>query len=441
MFETPLVNFIDLNHELVLLSRKIEWKELDEYFTKFFSEIGRPSVPVRKIVGLLILKHVYNASDENVVSRWTENPYWQFFCGEVNFQKKPPFDPSEFVHFRKRIGKEGSEKILQVSIRLHGDTVDVKEVYCDTTVQEKNITFPTDTKLHIKIIDKCLSIAKKEKITLRQSYKRKLKEYKLLVRFRRHPKKKKTAKSAAKKIKTIAGRLTRELGRKLNENLKKVYAELLTIFSKILEQTQTSKNKIYSIHEPDVKCIAKGKEHKAYEFGNISSIAKTKDGIIVGAMAFEDNVFDGDTISPQLEQIDRLVGARPEIGIADRGYRGRKQVGTTKIIIPAPVQGKYQQAKHRRYFRTRAGIEPVIGHVKHDHRMERNYLKGTIGDAQNTMLAAAAFNIKKFLNKVKKSGKNFFNFFFRYIFCSFLYMLQKILKIDVCILQKNYRMF
>lgn len=408
LFEIPLKSFINLQHELVFLSQKIQWDDVENDFSHYYSEIGRPSVPVRKLVGLMLLKQIYNESDESVVDRWVENPYWQYFCGEVNFQKRPPFDPSEFVHFRKRIGEEGAEKLLKLSIKLYGNEVDVKEVLIDTTVQEKNITFPTDTKLHRKIIDKCVKIAQTEKIKIRQSYKQTIKELMLLVRFRSHPKRKKEATAASRKIKTIAGRLVRELERKFTEDQSSYYANKITIFNEILLQTKTSKNKIYSIHEPDVKCLAKGKEHKPYEFGNKSSIVKTKNGIIVGALAFKENIYDGDTLPPQLDQTERLTGKRPEIGITDRGYRGRKQIGSTQIIIPTPAKGQYQKTKQRKRFRARAGIEPVIGHLKHDHRMIRNYLRGTLGDAINTMIAAAAFNIKKYLNRIKNSVKKFF---------------------------------
>lgn len=408
LFEVPLKSFINLRHELVILSQKINWDEVEKDFENYYSEIGRPSIPIRKLVGLLLLKQVYNESDENVVARWIENPYWQYFCGEVNFQKQGPFDPSEFVHFRKRIGEEGAEKLLKLSIQLYGSDVDIKEVLIDTTVQEKNITFPTDTKLHKKIIDKCVKIAEREDIQLRQSYKRKVKELMLLVRFRTHPKRKKHANAAARKIKTIAGRLVRELTREFTEQQLCEYQKLLSIFNQILTQTKTSKNKIYSIHEPNVKCIAKGKEHKPYEFGNKSSIVKTKNGIIVGAMAFKDNLYDGDTLPEQLDQTERLANKRPEIGIADRGYRGRKQIGSTQIIIPTPGKGQYQKTKQRKRFRARAGIEPIIGHLKHDHRMIRNFLRGTLGDAINTIIAAAAFNIKKFLNGIRKGSNNFF---------------------------------
>jgi transposase, IS5 family len=416
LFEVPLTNFINIQHELVILSKKIDWDEVEKYFKKYYSEIGRPSVPIRKMVGLILLKQVYNESDENVVDRWIENPYWQYFCGEVNFQKQAPFDPSEFVHFRKRIGEEGAEKLLQLSIHLYGKEVNVKEVLADTTVQEKNITFPTDTKLHKKIIDKCLKIAEKEEITLRQSYTRTVKGLMLLVRYRNNPKRKKKARAAARKIKTISGRLVRELSREFTETQLSIYKNLFSIFNQILTQTKTSKNKIYSIHEPDVKCIAKGKEHKPYEFGNKSSIVKTKNGIIVGAMAFKENIYDGDTLTAQLDQTERLTGKRPEVGIADRGYRGRKQIGSTQIVIPTPAKSQYQRTKQRKRFRARAGIEPIIGHIKHDHRMIRNYLRGTLGDAINTIIAAAAFNIKKYLNRIKKSVKKIFFLFWKIYF-------------------------
>lgn len=410
LFEIPLRSFINLQHELVILSQKINWDEVEKDFENYYSEIGRPSVPIRKLVGLLLLKQVYNESDENVVARWVENPYWQYFCGEVNFQKQEPFDPSEFVHFRKRIGEDGAEKLLRLSIRLYGNDIQLKEVLIDTTVQEKNITFPTDTKLHKKIIDKCLKIAEKENIPLRQTYKRTVKKLMLLVRFRNHPKRKKPANAASRKIKTIAGRLVRELNRELTEQQLSEYEKILSIFNQILTQTKTSKNKIYSIHEPNVKCIAKGKEHKPYEFGNKSSIAKTQNGIIVGAMAFKENIYDGDTLPQQLEQIERLTDKRPEVGIADRGYRGRKQIGTTQIVIPTQEKKQYQKTKQRKRFRARAGIEPVIGHLKHDHRMIRNFLSGTLGDAINTIIAAAAYNVKNMLNEIKIAVKLFFIF-------------------------------
>lgn len=418
MFQTPLIHFINKQHELYQLSTQIIWDEVESDFSPYYKEQGRPAVPIRKMVGMTLLKYIFDLSDEELVERWIENPYWQHFTGELFFQTKKPFDPSDFVHFRKRIGESGAEKILSLSIRLSykGKEIKEAEVIADTTVQEKNITFPTDTKLHKKIIDQCNKIADKEKIIVRQNYKRTIKQLMIEQRFRNHPKRKKRALSAARKIKTIAGRMVRDITRKMDETQSTSYKEKTDIFLKILSQQKDTNNKIYSIHEPNVKCIAKGKEAKPYEFGNKSSfVVGSKSGIILGAMAFEENVYDGDTLLPQLNQIRRVAGIEPKICIVDRGYRGRKKIENTEIVSPKPLpQGtnNYQKQKTRKRFRRRAGIEPIIGHIKHDHRLIRNYLRGVMGDKVNTLLAASAFNIKKLLNTIKQQVKNIFHFFY-----------------------------
>jgi len=414
IFKIPLNQYIDLNHELCLLSKKIDWDKIEEDFSEYYcQDNGRPSIPIRKIVGVILLKRVYNQSDESVVERWKENPYWQYFCGETYLQHKQPFDPTELIKFRQRIGETGAEKILSLSIHLFDKKeIEEKEVLIDTTVQEKNITYPTDTKLQKKIIEKCRKIAKKEGIVLRQSYKRILKQLMIDQRFRSHPKRRKKANAAARKIKTIAGRMVRDVERKMDNSQKQQYAKELSLFKLKLQEEKDTKNKIYSFHEPQTKCIAKGKEAKKYEYGNKTSIAKTKkSGIIVGAMAFKENIFDGDTLEPQLDQIERLTNYRPGYGIVDRGYKGKKSVGKTEIISPKKLpasSNSYQKQKTRKQFRARAGIEPVISHIKHDHRMIRNYLSGELGDIMNTLLAATGFNMKKMLRRLRSQVLNYF---------------------------------
>jgi transposase, IS5 family len=424
IFKTPLKQFINFQHELCVLAEKIDWEKVSEEFQDYYKNFGRPSLPIRKMVGLVLLKFMYNLSDENVVERWIENPYWQYFTGEVFFQTGKPTDPSEFVHFRKRIGEHGAEKLLKLSVDLFGDAAKEKEVLIDTTVQEKNITFPTDTKLHKKIIEQCNKIAQAEDINLRQSYKRVIKQLMIDQRFRNHPKRKKKAHAAARKIKTIAWRLVRDLERKMDEGQKSYYGRKLEIFNQILNQVKDSKNKIYSIHEPHVKCIAKGKEAKPYEFGNKSSIVKTrKSGIIIGAIAFKENLYDGDTLKPQLEQVQRVANYLPKVAIVDRGYRGKNYILDTMIFMPKPLPSsasRYEKQKTRKRFRSRAGIEPVIGHLKHDHRMIRNYLKGELGDKINTILAGTAFNLKKMLSEIKKEIKNILDYFLKYFFRKFI---------------------
>jgi transposase, IS5 family len=408
VFQIPLVSVINMDHELVLLAQRIDWKSVDKEFSIYYPYMGRKAIPVRKMVGSMILKQMYNLGDETYVERWIENPYWQYFCGETFFQYEQPFDPSEFVHFRKRIGEVGAQKILKLSISLFDSKeVHEKEVLIDTTVQEKNITFPTDSKLHKKIIEGCRKIAEKEDIALRQSYKRIVKQLMIEQRFREHPKKRKRANTAARKLKTIAGRLVRDVERGL-DNIDRLsyYDEQLWLYYRVLGQKRDDNNKLYSFHAPEVKCISKGKEHKRYEFGNKSSFAITKkSGIVVGAMAFEDNIYDGHTLEPQLAQVEYLLGRLPETALVDRGCKGRKSIMGVNIKIPGSGKGKtaYQKAKDRERFRRRASIEPIIGHLKQDHRLLKNYLKGVEGDMINTLLAGAAFNLMKMLRKIRES--------------------------------------
>lgn len=403
-----LKEILNPKEPLYQLTEKIPWEQIEKEFAGYYVDFGRPAKPIRLMVSLLILKQMYNLGDETVVEQWVQNPYWQYFSGEKEFQWKIPLEPSDFVHFRKRIGQAGVEKILQISISLHGKEAMESEVVVDTTVQEKNISFPTDVKLHKKIIDQCGKIAHIEDIEQRQSYVRVSKKLVMAQRFRNHPKNKKKAYSAARKLKTIAGRQVRELERKLSGEQKKKYETTLEIFNKILSQNKDDKEKIYSIHEPEVYCISKGKEHKKYEFGSKASIVMTKNsGIIVGAYSLEKNDYDGHTLPKALDQCQQLRGSRPKVAIADRGYKGKTRIGETEILIPkAPKKtaSEYEKKKARNRFRRRAAIEPVIGHLKTDNRLGRNFLKGTIGDSINLMLAAAAFNLRKWM----RNNKTFF---------------------------------
>lgn len=417
MFHVPLKQFINESHELVRLSKKIDWESLEKDLSVYYCEDnGRPGVPIRLIVGIIMLRRMYNQSDESVLDRWVENPYWQYFTGEVYFRHDYPFDRTELIKFRRRIGEKGAEQILKATVNLfEKKEVQEKEVLIDTTVQEKNITFPTDVKLQKKIIEKCRKISKGEGIRLRQTYKGELKQLMIDQRFHDHPRRKKKALAARRRIKVIAGKVFRDLVRKMTESQRMKYAEKFSIFNRVLNQNKNSKNKVYSLHQPQVSCIAKGKEHKKYEFGNKVSITKTrKSGIIIGVLSFAGNPFDGDTLAPQLAQVERITNHKPETGIVDRGYRGRKQVNGTQIICPgkSPKTGRlYQRQKMRQRFRSRAGIEPIIGHVKHDHRMLRNYLLDHIGDTMNSILAAAGFNLRKMLRRIKSGAKLIFELF------------------------------
>jgi len=405
LLKQRLENLINPKHPLCTQTKRIPWKEIEHHFSGLYATTGRPAKPIRLMVSLLILKQLYNLSDESMVDRWVENPYFQFFSGETVFQWSFPCHPTDLVYFRKRIGEEGVKKIFQVSIDLHGKKAKEKEVLVDTTVQEKNITFPTDTKLYTRIIAHCVGIAKKERITLRQSYRRTTTKLLRAQRFRNHPKNRKKARSAQRKLKTIAGRLARELERKLPASSLGRYSQEIALFQKIVAQKRNSTNKIYSIHEPQVYCISKGKDHKNYEFGSKASIAVTKNsGIIVGAVHFSTNTYDGHTLPETLTQTTELVGSRPKVAICDRGYRGKSTIDGTAIEIPknpGKRASAYEKRKARKRFRRRAGIEPIIGHLKSDYRLMRNYLKGSLSDSINLMLAATAFNFKKLVRQLQ----------------------------------------
>jgi IS5 family transposase len=415
MFKTVLTSFIHPEHELCLLAKKIDWVYLEKEFAPLYGTVGRPSVPIRTIVGLLLLKQIYNLGDETVVQRYLENPYWQHFCGEIYFQYRLPFDPSDFVHFRHRIGAEGMEKIFKQSIDLYGEEVikrEVKEVRVDTTVQEKNITFPTDRKLYEKTIEYCKRIAKAENIKLKRTYTFEIRKLKAQLRFARKPKNYRKLIRTQKKLHRIAFKIYNDLVEQMNPIPKQTYYDTFNILYKVLIQQREDSNKVYSIHEPETLCIAKGKEHKPYEFGNKSSFAYTRQGgIIVGAMAIEGNVFDGHTLEPQLDQVKELTGGKIKRAIVDRGYRGSDKIGITEVVMPKTLKREsyYLKKQREERCRSRAGIEGLISHLKYDHRMLRNYLKGTAGDAINTLLAASAYNMMKWM-RIKREEILFFIF-------------------------------
>jgi IS5 family transposase len=401
-----------LNHQhpLYILAKQMDWSIFENTFSKHYSPtMGAPAKPIRRMVGLIVLKHIRNLSDESIVEQWSENAYYQYFCGEKVFASKQPCVSPELVEFRKRIGAEGIELILKESIRINGKDGQEQEATTDTTVQEKNITYPTDAKLHKKIIEKCVGLAEREGIVLRQTYTRTVKKLALDQRFRNHPKNQGKARKADKKIKTIAGRLVRELDRTLTAGHN--FRIDLALFEKVLAQQKQDKQKIYSLHEPHVQCIGKGKEHKKYEFGSKVSIMTTKNsGVIIGAVNIEKNDYDGHTLEPAIEQQQRLTGIIIKNNFVDRGYKGVKEVLGTKIIIPQykANDSAYQKQKMRKGFRRRAGIEPKIGHLKQDHRLSRNYYKGIFGDNINVMLAAASMNFKRMMNKWRENPPSFF---------------------------------
>jgi IS5 family transposase len=414
---------LDNKDPLIALADTIEWRIFEDSFASLYSKDGRPAKPIRLMVGLLILKQLKNLSDEEITIQCKQNPYFQYFCGFNEFQIGEPCHPTDLVYFRKRIGKEGVEKIFSMSVSLHGKSAQERQVIIDTTVQEKNITYPTDGKLAIKMIHHLLKIAKDEKIQLRRTYIREIKEHRISLRFFKHPRKIKKARAAIKRLRTIVGVLIRDISRNLSQEQLSKYQEKFDLFDKVRNQQIKDKNKILSLHETHVYAITKGKDHKKYEYGTKASIVTTKDScVIIGVAAHDTNEHDSKTLQAALTSANKNRTKQIDEGIVDRGYRGIKEVLGTKISIPStPLKSdsKYQKEKKREKFRRRASIEPIIGHLKSDHRLSRNYLKGFIGDEINLIMAACAWNLKKWMN-------NFIRLIFMFKILWFAALLSKI---------------
>lgn len=404
LFEPLLTDFISKKHELYLLAEKIDWKSIESSFEKFYSKTGKPSMPIRFMASCLILKRVYNLGDETLAEAWIMNPYMQYFSGMCNFTHKFPCDPSDFVHFRKRIGEEGINELFKHSVSIHGKQAYSKSALQDTTVQENNITYPTDSKLAKKVIEKCNVIAKSEGVTQRQTYTRTSKQLLRDSYNATHPKRAKKARAAQRKLRTLAKRQIRELHRKLDERQLEEYRDTLAIFLKAVSQQRKDKDKVYSLHKPFSTCIAKGKAHKKYEYGNKVGLMKHPELHIIQAItSYDGNTHDSKTIAPLLDQANTNFNYQPKEVIYDRGGRGKKNINGTEILTPTKpktTDSRYKKSKLRKKFRKRAGIEPVIGHLKKELRMF-NYLSGESSPKVNAMLAATGWNFKLMMKNLK----------------------------------------
>jgi IS5 family transposase len=416
LFRARLSNIINPRHEVVRLAQMIDWRMFETAFGPLYAEVGRPGLPTRLMVGLHLLKHVFNLSDEVVCARWVENPYYQHFCGFDYFQHELPVDRSSMTRWRERIGPGGMEVLLKATIAagLDGGVVAAKElerVTLDTTVQPKAVTHPSDARLYHRGREILVRLATKHGLVLRQSYARLGKRVLRKAGAYLHARQNNRAKREIKRLKTFLGRVTRDIRRKLagDAALTSHFARALALVDRLLAQQRHDTGKLYSLHAPEVECLAKGKAHKKYEFGVKVSVAVTnRSGFVLGMMALPGNPGacpragrrpdpgDGHTLDGAARQVERLTGTPIARLYVDRGYRGHNDRRKDRVFLSGQRRGLTPTI--RKELRRRSAIEPAIGHMKSDGRLGRNYLLGTLGDAINAILAGVGYNLRLILN-------------------------------------------
>ncbi len=405
LFRSRLENIIDLRHELVLLGGRIEWAFFDEAYEAFYSEAGRPGIPTRMMVGLHILKHMFDLSDEGVCERWVYDPYFQHFCGEEYFQFELPIERSSMTRWRDRIGPQGLEKVFQESLGVAHRTgalrtKDLKRVTVDTTVQEKAVTFPTDAKLMHRARERLVRLAREHGVPLRQSYVRLGKRALVMQGHYRHAKQHKRANKALRKLRTYLGRTIRDIRRKTagDEDLRQTFLRPLWLAERVRTQKRRDPlPKVYSLHAPEVECIGKGKAHKPYEFGCKVSIAATNGRapggqFVTHVKAFHGNPYDGHTLGTVIAEMERWTGIEAERIYLDKGHQGHDYPNKRRVYKSGQKRGLTPTIKKE--LRRRSAIEAVIGHMKNDGRLGRNFLKGRDGDKINAILAGAGYNYR-----------------------------------------------
>jgi transposase, IS5 family len=349
------------------------------------------------------LKHMHNLSDEVLCARWLENPYYQFFCGELSFCHRLPFDRSSLTHWRQRLGEEELAALVQESLAVAHKTGalatrDLERVVVDTTVQPKAIAHPTDARLCHRALAKPVDLAKRHAVPLRQSYLRVAKRAALMVGRYTHAHQFKRARRELKFLRTRLGRVIRDIGRKIagNPALRERFADLLALAVRVRFQDHRQRGpKVYALHAPEVECIGKGKARAPYEFGCKVSVTtpatRPKGGqFVLHAKALHGNPFDGHTLGPVIDELEALTGVETRRIHVDKGYHGHNHPNKFRVWITGQVRRVTRPIRCE--MKRRAAVEPVIGHLKAEHRMDRNYLKGRDGDRANAVFAAAGYN-------------------------------------------------
>ena len=406
LFRARLGNMVDLRHPLVRLAGLIDWDRFETAFGPLYTDrVGRPGLPTRLMVGLHLLKHMDGLSDEAVCARYLDSPYVQLFCGETYFQHALPLDRSSMTRWRQRIGAERMAALLAESLAAaqRGGAVQEKHlrrITVDTTVQPKAVTHPTDSKLLHRGIEMLARLARRHRVPLRQSYLRVARRAKREAARLVYSGRPRQAERQVRRLRTWLGRLARDIARKIADTraMQAAFAGPLALIGRLLRQCREDRGnaKLYSLHAPEVECIGRGKARTRFEFGVKVSIAATNarapgGQFVVGVRSLPGNPYDGHTLAAQIVQAECLTGQPVERVYVDRGYRGH-DADRARVFISRQKRGLTPTI--RRELRRRNAIEPVIGHMKDDGHLDRNFLRGADGDAINAVLAAVGHNLR-----------------------------------------------
>jgi IS5 family transposase len=453
-FRARLDEMIDLRHPLAVLASRLPWGDIERVLAPKFAHVarpaskeqvadllgehdvefgggvsaaGRPRLSIRLMASLLYLKNAYNLSDEDLVARWSENVVFQFFSGQAYYEPRQPCDATQIGRFRRAIGEEGLEYLLKFTIETAVEIkaiepTELERIIVDSTVMEKAIAHPVDSRLLEIARHKVVSTAKRAGIQFKQTYAREGKELRRKASGYAHAKQFRRLERTVKRQRTILGVVMREVQRKLDAFTQdppaggtpaanpKAISDLKVLLERaerIRTQQRNDKNKLYALHAPEVQAISKGKARKRFEFGVKVSLAVThKRGLMVGARSFPGNPFDGHTLAAQLEQTNNLLQDlrhQPKQVVVDLGYRGVDDDNPDVQIIHRG-KAKSLTRQQRRWLKRRQAIEPLIGHTKADHRMDRCWLAGELGDALHAVSCAVGYNLRWLLRAIARKG-------------------------------------
>jgi IS5 family transposase len=442
-FRARLGEMVNPKNPMVILSRQMPWEDIEVYLAQFFvrtpqpgrvvliddwfgtneqcrgggvSPAGRKPLPIRLMASLLYLAHHDGHSDEAVLQRWSESVPYQHFSGgdDGYYEHRKPCDASQISRFRQAIGEDGVEYLMHITLRvavaIQAIPVEAfQSLIVDSTVQEKAIAHPTDSRLLEVARYHVIKAAQRVGFRLKQTFAQEARDLRRRAGGYAHARQFKRLRKVLRRQRTILGIVLRDIQR---QRVSRPDSSELAGLDSLLERAERlrtqqpkDKNKLYALHAPEVECIGKGKARKPYEFGVKTGLATTHShSLIVGARTFPGNPYDGHTLNAQLEQATILlegIAPPPKTVYVDLGYRGADQDNPDIEIIH---RGKLKSLTQdqRQALRRRQAIEPVIGHLKSDHRMDRCWLKGATGDALHTLLCAIGYNLRWLLRAIAR---------------------------------------